>query len=690
MVRLSVDIGGTFTDIVLDVDGELSSIKILSSPLAPEQAAIEGLLRLLSSRRVPLQSVRTIIHGTTLATNALIERRGAKTAFVTTKGFRDVLEMRNEKRFEQYALNISLPEPLVPRDLRLPLDERILADGSVMRAPCHRDIGDIAQRLREREVEAVAVGFLHSYRNPSHEALVAERLRAALPPHVTVCQSAEVANEIREYDRFSTVCANAYVRPLMSHYLERLDNALREHGFSGALLLMLSGGGLTTVQQAAKTPIRLIESGPAGGVALAAKISREIGSNRTMSLDIGGTTAKICFIQDGKPQTSRRFEVARAWRNVKGSGLPVRVPTVEMIEIGAGGGSIAGVDALGRLSVGPQSAGSQPGPAAYNLGGEAATITDAQLTVGNIAADGFADGMIELAPERGAAAISSQVKEPLGLSSVEAAASGIIELADEAMANAARIHSIELGLDVREFDLLVSGGGGAVHGARIAEKLGIRRMIVPMNAGVGSAVGFLYTPVAYEMAISVMEPLAAVDPAGINQRVQKALLDILAIVEKAGSAGQVTRKGVAELRYSGHGLDLSIEFDLTAEMGRTLSGLAPKFTKKFKDLHGFSLGDIPIELIALSISASSNESRSDHTGTTESSDQSDETMRAVYDLQGDAKTHYRVRSRRSFGNGELLSGPAIVTEPQTTTLVRPGWSVTRQDNGHLILERTAS
>ncbi|QUJ77342.1 hydantoinase/oxoprolinase family protein [Sulfitobacter albidus] len=392
MLRFSIDIGGTFTDVVAETEAGLSSVKVLTTPAAPDEGALDGMARLLKDLGKTHADISAVIHGTTLATNALIERRGARTAFVTTAGFRDVLDMRYEKRFAQYDLNIEMPSSLVDRPLRFGLDERILADGAILKAPTDAEIDALADEMEHAQVEAVAIGFLHSYRNPAHEIHVADRLRERLSPDVTICRSADVACEIREYERFSTVCANAYVRPLMSRYLGALKAALNDLGFEGSFLMMLSGGGLTTLDQAMRFPIRLVESGPAGGVALAAHVAREVGSRKTLSLDIGGTTAKICFIRDGDPQTTRRFEVARAWRDVKGSGLPVRVPTVELVEIGAGGGSIAEVDTLGRLKVGPRSAGSDPGPAGYGRGGTDATITDAHLSVGNISAEGFAGG----------------------------------------------------------------------------------------------------------------------------------------------------------------------------------------------------------------------------------------------------------------------------------------------------------
>jgi len=686
MVKISIDIGGTFTDVVAETSAGLSSVKVLTTPQSPDHGALDGVARLLSDLGKTHADIRSVTHGTTLATNALIERRGAKTAFVTTDGFRDVLEMRYEKRFEQYDLNIEMPTPLVDRPLRLGLKERILADGSVLHAPQDAEIDALAAKLKSENVEAVAIGFLHSYLNPNHEIYVAERLQQTLGPEICICKSAEVASEIREYERFSTVCANAYVRPLMSKYLGTLEAELKQLGFNGSFLMMLSGGGLTTLDQATRFPIRLVESGPAGGVALAAHVAQEVGSKKTLSLDIGGTTAKICFIQDGNPQTTRRFEVARAWRNVKGSGLPIRVPTVELVEIGAGGGSIANVDTLGRLKVGPRSAGSDPGPAAYGLGGEDATITDAHLIVGNIAASGFAGGMISLNPENALGAISKSVQEPMEIPDTATAAAGIIELADETMANAARIHGIELGHDVAAFDLLVTGGGGALHAVRIAEKLGIRRIIVPKNAGVGSAVGFLRSPVAFESAISVLLRLDDVEPVELSKRVAEQLDYVRAIVEDVVPAVQVTTKVKAEVRYQGQGLEVVIEHPGGSGFVVDPLTLEAQFIDRYQALVGYTLRNIPIELISISVAAREERTLDVQSFLPQRSD-AEALTRKVFDLPAQDMLTYRVLDRVTLGF-EATSGPAVIIEDQTTTLVRPGWTAKSSGEGHLILKRS--
>ena len=473
----------------------------------------------------------------------------------------------------------------------------------------------------------------------------------------------------------------------MNRYLGQLLERLQEKGFGGSFLMILSDGALTTLDQAKRYPIRLAEGGPAGGVALGAHVAREVGSDRTLSLDIGGTTAKICFIENGRPQTTRLFEVARAWRDVKGSGLPVKVPTVELVEIGAGGGSIAHIDELDRLRIGPQSAGSEPGPAAYDKGGRDATVTDAHLTVGNIAAEGFAGGMIKLAPERAPEAVALHVRPALGDASVEAAAAGVIELADETMANAARVHGVELGLDISRFDLLVSGGGGGLHCARIAEKLGIRRIIVPQDAGVGSAVGFLRSPVAYESAISVMEPLAETNIDELAEKIAEARADVRDIVAKAVPADRVELDVTAELRYQGQGLQIAIRLPREVDFTVGLHGVEARFLDRYRSLVGFVLEDIPIELVSLSVRAQQRENLTKTAKGDPGPAVASQNARQIYDLGTRDPLRYAVIDRGAI-HSHVVEGPCVVPEAQTTTLVRPGWSVCASEHGHLVLERT--
>ncbi|MEL0293235.1 MAG: hydantoinase/oxoprolinase family protein, partial [Alphaproteobacteria bacterium] len=477
------------------------------------------------------------------------------------------------------------------------------------------------------------------------------------------------------------------VRPLMSQYVTRLLNCLEDRGFAGSFLMMLSDGALTTVDQASRFPIRLVEGGPAGGVALAAHVARDVGSSKTLSLDIGGTTAKICFIEKGSPKTNRHFEVARAWRDIKGSGLPVKVPTVELVEIGAGGGSIAKVDKLGRLRVGPTSAGSEPGPASYSRGGTSPTVTDAHLLIKNISANGFADGLFKLDVALAHEVISNQLQLPLEMDSAEQTAAGVVELADETMANAARIHGVELGLDVSEFDLLVSGGGGGLHGARIAEKLGIGRVIIPENAGVGSAIGFLRSVAAFESAISVVETMDAIDASDLSKRIENTKAYVRNIVEEIVEPKHVSCNAVAELRYQGQGLEVALP--LAGHDGLDLDDLVRRFEQRYREIVGFTLPQIPIELISISVRAFEVREKSVTKVAEQSKRQTDECYREVYDQHSNEFLTHRVVERRDLGT-QCLHGPLIITEPQTSTLVKSGWKVQQSISGHLVLERKAS
>ncbi|MBV8419062.1 MAG: hydantoinase/oxoprolinase family protein, partial [Hyphomicrobiales bacterium] len=451
-MRLGVDIGGTFTDVALEIGERRFTGKILTTPHAPEDGVLAALRSVTAEAGVEPGEVGVIIHGTTLATNALIERKGARTALLTTEGFRDVVEIRHENRFEQYDVNIDLPPPLVPRRLRLPVRERIDAQGEVLLPLDESSVARAIETLAARQVEAVAVGLLHSFTNPDHERRVGDAIARRLP-QVAVTLSCDVSPEMREYERFSTACANAYLQPLIGRYLVKLARELLRAGFHCPLLLMTSGGGITTTETAIRFPVRLVESGPAGGAIFAACIAREHGLDQVVSFDMGGTTAKICLIDKAQPQTARAFEVARIYRFLKGSGLPLRIPVIEMVEIGAGGGSIARVDTLGRIVVGPDSAGSEPGPVCYGRGGKEPTVTDADVVLGRIDPTTFSGGKIALDVAAAKRATAEQIATALNLAT-EHAALGVSEMVDENMANAARVHAIESGKDLRPRTLI--------------------------------------------------------------------------------------------------------------------------------------------------------------------------------------------------------------------------------------------
>jgi N-methylhydantoinase A len=486
--RLGVDIGGTFTDVVLETAKGRFSTKVLTTYSAPEDAIIDGMQQVCAKAGISSQQIGQIIHGTTLATNALIERRGAKTALITTKGFRDVIEMRTESRFEQYDLNLTLPEPLLPRERRYVLEERLDAQGNVLIPLDRSGIEALADELAQAGYESIAVGLLHSYVNDTHEKLVRDVLAEKLPG-VPVSLSSEVSPQMREYERFNTTIANAYIKPLMKSYLSRLAGRLKDQGADCPIFLMHSGGGIISIESAAEFPVRLVESGPAGGAVFAANIAARYGLDKVLSFDMGGTTAKICIIRNQTPKTARVFEVARTYRFKKGSGMPISIPVIDMVEIGAGGGSLASVDAMRQIRVGPQSAGSEPGPACYGRGGERPAVTDADLMLGKLDADNFAGGSIRLHPDASAGALKAHVGAMLDLDTLQAAF-GVAEVVDENMANAARVHAVENGEDLGGYTMIAFGGAAPLHAGRLCEKLGISRCLVPSGAGVGSAIGF--------------------------------------------------------------------------------------------------------------------------------------------------------------------------------------------------------
>jgi N-methylhydantoinase A/oxoprolinase/acetone carboxylase beta subunit len=684
--RIGVDIGGTFTDVVIEAAGRRHSVKVLTTHEAPEAGVMDGLARVLGAAGRAPGDVGLVLHGTTLATNALIERRGARTALITTQGFRDVLEMRAEDRYEQYDLSIDLPAPLVPRRRRLTVPERIDAQGRVRTALDEDALREAAARMARDRVEAVAVGFLHSYRNPAHEVRAGEVLRAALPG-VAVTLSSEVAPEMREYERFSTAAANAYVQPLMAGYLDRLEARLAEAGYDCPLLLMLSGGGLTDVGTARRFPVRLVESGPAGGAAFAADLARRHGLGRVLSYDMGGTTAKLCLIEDGAPRTGRGFEVARVWRFRRGSGLPLRIPVIEMVEIGAGGGSLASLDPLGRIAVGPRSAGSEPGPACYGRGGTGATVTDANVVMGRIAAEGFAGGRMRLDEGAAARALDAAVGGPLGLSP-EAAALGIAEMVEEAMSSAARVHAVEEGATLEGRTMIAFGGGAPLHALRMADKLGIDRVLVPAGAGVGSAIGFLRAPVAFEVVSSQRHVLDALDAGAVARLLEAGRARAEATVRRAagpGAALQVTRK--AFMRYVGQGHE--IEVPLPPEGAPDADAMRRAFEAAYRALYGRLVEEGVIEGLSWSVTVAAP--RPDEPpGEAPRATGAAPGERRVVDPATGARAALPEVARDALAPGATLEGPAVVVEDETTLYLPAAFALTVLGDGTLDCRRRAA
>ncbi len=693
MNRIGVDIGGTFTDLVLNKSGEVFSRKILTTPDNPEHAALKGITELLTLNRIEISEIDIIIHGTTIAANALIERKGAKTALITTDGFRDVLEMRYEKRFDQYDLNINFPEPLVPRDLRIGITERSLIDGTIIKKPSLDELNRVVKICISNKVEAVAIAFLHSYANSENEKYVADFLRANLPPKVTICVSSDVSPEAREYERFSTTTANAYVRPLMSNYLDSFNEKLLKSGFTGSFLLLSSSGGLTSIDHAKQIPIRLVESGPAGGIILAKKVSSQLNQENAIALDIGGTTAKICYLNNGEPLITRRLEIARAWKNKSGSGLPLRIPAMDLVEIGAGGGSIAKSDNLGRLAIGPESAGSKPGPACYNMGGTKPTVSDANLLLGRISKEVFAGGSISLSKLKSQETITKKIMKPLSFETLEGAAAGIVEISEELMANAARIHGIELGKNIRDFCLIASGGGGPIHAIGIAEKLEIDKVIVPHLAGVGSAVGFLHAPISYEIARSISKNLTDLQTGEIKTLITNTKKTINTILIKAGSSpDDIEFVVTAELRYQGQGHEFSLPINNHLDIGKEKDELIKRFIDKYQSKFGFSMPDDKIEFVSIIVSGKST-ILYDELLLKKTSRKDLKLVKPIlehieiYDPNIRSFLLYRVFERHKLPEEFKQQGPCVIREPQTTTIIPKNWKVFKSRYHHLVLTR---
>jgi N-methylhydantoinase A/oxoprolinase/acetone carboxylase beta subunit/N-methylhydantoinase B/oxoprolinase/acetone carboxylase alpha subunit len=684
-----VDIGGTFTDVALEIRGRHVTSKVLTTPLAPEEGVLEGIAKVVAQAGIAPGDVGIIIHGTTLATNAVIERKGAKTALVVTEGQRDSVEMAQENRFEQYDINLDRPTPLVPRHLRWPVAERLDARGAVLRPLDEASVEALVPKIEANGIESLAIGLIHSYANPSHEQRVAEIVRRAFP-QLPISLSSEVCPEIREYERLSTTCANAYVRPAMARYLTSLEVKLREAGYRYPFFLMTSGGGLTTLDTAVRFPIRLVESGPAGGAILASNIAAEFGFRHVVSYDMGGTTAKICLIDDATPLASRSFEVARVYRFMKGSGLPIRIPVIEMVEIGAGGGSIVKLDALKRIAVGPESAGAAPGPASYDRGGTEPTVTDADVVLGRIDPDVFAGGSVTLIPEKAGAALLRGVGTALGMDEAHAAF-GVSEMVDENMANAARVHAIEWGKDIAARAMIAFGGAAPLHAARLAEKLGIDTVVVPTGAGVGSAIGFLQAPVAYDVVRSRYMRLSGFDAELVNAVLGEMREEAYAIVRQGAGDAPLVETVAAYMRYVGQGHEIDVKLPLralTAEDGATLKAA---FERTYEGLFGRTIPDLDIEVLSWTLTVSTAKPKRRRAKAPEASkgEAVPRLTKRIFDPGKGGFVDAKVYWRDDLQPGMRIGGPALVMEAQTTTVVSASFDGVVDGSGYIVMKRRA-
>jgi N-methylhydantoinase A len=671
--RAGVDIGGTFTDLLLldEQTGEMLIGKTLTTPGDPAAAVIQGLQALLADRQLDPTSVSATIHGTTLITNAIIERKGAKTGLLTTRGFRDALEIGREKRYDIYDIFLENPPPLVPRAWRREVDERLDETGRVLIPLNRMEVFDAVRDLLRHGVEALAVVLLHSFRNPTHERIVREVVESEFP-ELALSLSAEVMPEIREFERTSTTVANVYVKPIARRYLNKLRGEVRQLGFQGDLYIMLSNGGITTCETASEYPIRLIESGPAAGALAASFYSQLKGLEHVISFDMGGTTAKICVIDQGQPLVTTEFEVARMYRFKKGSGLPVKVPVIEMIEIGAGGGSIARIDDLGLLKVGPDSAGADPGPACYGLGGSEPTVTDADLILGYLDPHYFLGGQMKLDRAQAEDAIRRRVAEPLGVD-LTRAAWGMHHVVNENMANAARIHLVERGRDQRRYSLIAFGGAGPVHAYRVAERLKLRQIVCPPAAGVTSAFGFLVAPLAFDFVQTYLSTLRGLDFAHLNTIFAEMEERGRALLRQADVADEVmTVTRSADMRYLHQGFEISVPVVGGALSADNIPSLQASFDREYERLYKRLNPDVDVEALNWRVIVASPRPAiaTQHLdGPFISAPARPTGERPAYFPEVSGYLNCPVYDRYQLAPGAQLRGPAIIEERESTVVV---------------------
>ncbi len=686
LIRVGVDIGGTFTDVALEHAGGLSTAKVLTDYAEPERAILDGIAKAAGLAGVPIDDIGQVIHGTTLVTNALIERRGAKLAFVTTEGFRDVVEMRSENRFEQYDLNLELPKPLVARKDRFTVNERMGPDGAVLLPLDPGEADALARRIAAEGYEAVAIGFLHAYANADHERVMEAALRRHAP-ELSISLSSVISPQMRELPRFNTVIANAYVRPQVAAYLGRLVDRLRGAGIDSPVFMLHSGGGLISVETAAEQPVRLLESGPAGGAIFAADFARAHGLDKLLSFDMGGTTAKICLIENGEPKTANTFEVARTYRFKKGSGMIVSTPVVEMVEIGAGGGSIASIDTMGRIQVGPRSAASEPGPACYQRGGTEPTVTDANLLLGRLDPDNFAGGAIALSAANADDAVTSRLAAQLDLS-VGDAAFGITEMVDENMANAARVHTVENGRDIEHFTMIAFGGGAPLHACRLCEKLGIDALLIPPGAGVGSAIGFLRAPFSYEATKGLFQRLDAFDTEAVNIALAALEDEATAFVKAGAGDAATTTRLTAFMRYAGQGWEIPVPLEHRQFTAADVHAIARAFEAAYRTLFGRTIDGLAIEITNWSLVVGSVlppvAPVQRHLRSTAEAPSSN---RSFYDAAQRNMVEAREVERAAMRPAIAVEGPAVIVESETSTIVTSAFRAIAQGDGSLLLTR---
>ncbi len=693
--RLGVDVGGTFTDAILlnESTGEIRTGKVPSTPADPSQGFLEVVQRMLDQDEVAPETVQYLVHGTTVATNAIIEGNLSKTAFITTDGFRDLLEIQTGIRPSLYDLQFEKLKPLVPRYLSFGVPERLDFHGDVLVPLDEEAVGQVVKQIREESVESVAVCLLHSYINPAHEQRIGEILEEGFPT-LLISLSSDVAPEFREYFRASTTVINAAVRPVISRYLTNITDRVRESGVHGELLVMQSSGGVLTFEAAIERPVFMVESGPAAGVIAAAHLGNTLGHKNVISFDMGGTTAKVGLIENGTPRVTKDYEVggtaATTEHGSRGSGYPIRTPVIDLVEIGAGGGSIAWIDSGGILRVGPHSAGANPGPVCYGQGGTEPTITDANLVLGRISADYFLGGEISLDIEAARQAIRKKCADPLCMG-VEQVALGIVEIANSAMVSALRQVSVQRGYDPRDFLLVAFGGAGPVHANRLAAELEIPQVLVPTSPGTTSAMGLLVTDIKHDYSVALIQRADQLDFGAANVHFLRMKLDGEAALEREGVAsGEMGFIQQADMRYVGQSYELTIPLPEGELTPNQLPGILRRFHQEHDRAYGFQADDETVEFVALRLSAIGKISKPKaRTIASSSSDAviARKATRPVYFEEIGGLTECPIYDRYALQSGHKIQGPAIVEEVDSTTVVHPGYGANVDMYGNLFLHR---
>ena len=681
--RIGVDIGGTFTDIVAvrENSGEKFNGKVLTTPMNPSEGVLQGVSEIIKKHNINPENCR-IIHGTTLVANALIERKGVETALLTTEGFKDVLEIGREWRYDLFSLDLEMPNPIVPRHLRFEIKERLDYKGDILVSLDQNELILIAKKLAKLNIRTLAIVFMHSFKNSIHEEL-AKNIFNKYAPNINLCLSSSVSPEIGEYERTSTTVANAYVQTIFKSYIDALVKGLKKIGIKNDLFLMLSDGGIVHQKTAVEYPIRLVQSGPAGGAQAATLYGRSTNSNDVLCFDMGGTTAKACLIDNGKPSRTTVFEVARVYRFAKGSGLPLQVPVIDMIEIGAGGGSIARIDDMGLIQVGPDSSGSFPGPACYNLGGKHPTVTDSDLVLGYLDAENFLGGDMKLEKKLAEQAIKTFIAEPMKISVLEAAWA-IHEIVTENMSQAASIHALEKGRKIEKYTMIPIGGAGPVHACSLMSKMNLNKMISPPDAGVASAIGMTASPNSFELVQADMQQLELLN----FTKMKKAFLDMekkgtKLLLQTGTNKKHISINNSTLMRYIGQGYEIEVPLNKEVLSLKNIKNIKLEFEKVYQNLFG-RIEKMPMEIISWRTIASGPLPNFSLNFNVKEKSLSKEKKRKVY-FGGKKFNDTIVLDRSALSKNFKSIGPLIIEERESTLVIPPNFKVQMHESGNLII-----